>query len=332
VDPNEHANLVFAAQLARRRRQGPEGGQAAAALLANRGGPGAEDPLMARVMNMIAQRRQGRATEQSRADIQRADYDRAMALQGSQQRFAREAAEREQQSRADIQRADYDRAMALQGSQQRFAREAAEREHERAGPTREAELERQAAQAEAARIQQELARRQMENIRTPEQEADAKRREAAESVLLSQDPFRAEQILGVEPPEVSRQTREDLIDRMFADGLASPEDAELVRSARTQADLEKIPGYLAWRDRQRQPLLEEAARMLDESRPGYVSQALGGNEEPWQEPSGVFQLGTYSKQADEALQRAKALMEAHPRFRQHRLTPEDVVKAYRKSD
>jgi hypothetical protein len=299
VDPNEHANLVFAAQLARRRRQGPEGGQAAAALLANRGGPGAEDPLMARVMNMIAQRRQGRATEQSRADIQRADYDRAMALQGSQQRFAREAAERE---------------------------------HERAGPTREAELERQAAQAEAARIQQELARRQMENIRTPEQEADAKRREAAESVLLSQDPFRAEQILGVEPPEVSRQTREDLIDRMFADGLASPEDAELVRSARTQADLEKIPGYLAWRDRQRQPLLEEAARMLDESRPGYVSQALGGNEEPWQEPSGVFQLGTYSKQADEALQRAKALMEAHPRFRQHRLTPEDVVKAYRKSD
>jgi hypothetical protein len=222
--------------------------------------------------------------------------------------------------------------MALQGSQQRFAREAAEREHERAGPTREAELERQAAQAEAARIQQELARRQMENIRTPEQEADAKRREAAESVLLSQDPFWAEQILGVEPPEVSRQTREDLIDRMFADGLASPEDAELVRSARTQADLEKIPGYLAWRDRQRQPLLEEAARMLDESRPGYVSQALGGNEEPWQEPSGVFQLGTYSKQADEALQRAKALMEAHPRFRQHRLTPEDVVKAYRKSD
>jgi hypothetical protein len=321
VDPNEHANLVFAAQLARRRRQGPEGGQAAAALLANRGGPGAEDPLMARVMNMIAQRRQGRATEQSRADIQRADYDRAMALQGSQQRFAREAAERE-----------HDRAMALRGSQQRFAREAAEREHERAGPTREAELERQAAQAEAARIQQELARRQMENIRTPEQEADAKRREAAESVLLSQDPFWAEQILGVEPPEVSRQTREDLIDRMFADGLASPEDAELVRSARTQADLEKIPGYLAWRDRQRQPLLEEAARMLDESRPGYVSQALGGNEEPWQEPSGVFQLGTYSKQADEALQRAKALMEAHPRFRQHRLTPEDVVKAYRKSD
>ena len=147
------------------------------------------------------------------------------------------------------------------------------------------------------------------------------------------------QRLGVEAPTTQpsgggagglpRAMRQGLSEKLLAEGDIA--GAVAARSAKSAKDIEALPAVQAEREQRVKPLLDEAAKMLDENHPGYVAQLFGSTPQPWQEPSGIFEKGTWVNSADQALERAQALQTKFAKFRAFGITPEEIVDHYRRT-
>lgn len=319
MDFQRQQNLMLAAALARKAGRGGvarDVGRAspvAAGLMqaAGVGGGDQLDPLEAALVQHMFSQREARRQEEVRQREARHAWERSLQQQAAM--HAREDRLRQE---------DRGLRQAERGEERDWHRELADQQ------TTKRDTERK---EDRAWELDQWHRRRYDELQSTAAALEAQE-QPIPAMLQAQLDFYAKQ-LGLEPAKPVRHngTPPKDLRRGYEEAAQAAGDVaamEAIRRARTAEELQAIPFVQARRNQLADPILDDAAKQLNTENPAGLINRLWKTYKPWQESGSPFSKAYWSKNADNPLERAKMLWAADPTYRQHGITPEEIVDRY----